>query len=92
MQNLWATGAASLLEVLTEVRGVPRDEMLASLYSHPRASRRPSWPGVLARIRGIEAALLQDVKWWGPAMEERLYRWSDEEGPSGRRDTEAHCE
>jgi hypothetical protein len=77
MQNLWATGAASLLDLLTETRGGPSDAALSSLSQGRIGATGPSWPAVLARLRGIETALIQDVTWWGPVMEERLHRLSD---------------
>lgn len=77
MQNLWAVSAASLLELLTEARGGPSDAALSRLSQGRTGATGPSWPAVLARLRGIETALLQDVTWWGPLMEERLHRLSD---------------
>ena len=79
MQNLWATRASSLLNVLTEVRGGPTDAILSRLSQGRIGSIGPSWPAVLTQLRGIEAALLQDVTWWGPMMEERLHRWDNEQ-------------
>jgi hypothetical protein len=79
MRNLWAASAASLLDVLTEVRGGPTDAVLSRLSQGRIGAAGPSWPAVLTRLHGIEAALLQDVTWWGPLMEERLSRWDNEE-------------
>lgn len=78
MQGLWATSAGSLLDVVAEVRGRRTGSGLSRLCHSRTRAVGPSWPGVLTRLSGIEAALLQDVMWWGPVMEERLHQWSDE--------------
>jgi hypothetical protein len=85
MRNLWASSAASLLDVLSEVRGGPSDTVLSRLSQGRIGTAGPSWPAVLTRLRGIEAALLQDVTWWGPLMEERLHRWDIEGDVSSER-------
>ncbi|HEX2056421.1 MAG TPA: hypothetical protein VHF07_08000 [Nitrospiraceae bacterium] len=78
MQNLWAASALSLLDVLTETRGRPSDADLARISRGRVRTVGPSWPNVLTRLCGRETALLQDVTWWGPVMEERLHCLSDE--------------
>jgi hypothetical protein len=84
MQGLWATSASSLRDILTEVRGSHPDPFL-SAHCHSRyKAPGPSWPGALTRLSGIEAALLQDLTWWGPVMEDRLHRWSDEQNPASQ--------
>jgi hypothetical protein len=77
MQDLWAAGAASLLDLLIEAHSAPSDAALSRLSQGRTGVAGPLWPAVLTRLRGIETALLQDVAWWGPLMEERLHRLSD---------------
>jgi hypothetical protein len=89
MQDLWTVGAASLLNVLIEVRGGSRDEALSDLGPSRARAAAPSWPGLLTRLRPMEAALLQDVTWWGTKMEEQLHRWSQEPNAAGRCECEA---
>jgi hypothetical protein len=90
MHGLWAGRAGSLLDVVTEVRGRPRDVGRSRFPCTPIRARGPAWPGILTRLRGIEAALLQDVVWWGPVMEEKLQVWTDEqEFPSHKRSVAA---
>jgi hypothetical protein len=80
MQGLWATSAASLLDVVAELRGRPTEAGLSRLSRGRIRAAGPAWPGVLTRLSGIEAALLQDVMWWGPVMEEQLHLlWIDEQ-------------
>jgi hypothetical protein len=81
MYGSLVTNASHLLDVLTEIRGISTTDP-HDILSHIRSgSGRPSWPDVLGRLRGIEAALLQDMTWWGPAMQERLHQWSGEQRP-----------
>lgn len=71
--------AGSLLDVVAEVRGRPAGARLSRLPCTRIRAMGPAWPGILTRLRGIEAALLQDVMWWGPVMEEKLQLWTDEQ-------------
>ncbi|MEX5218731.1 MAG: hypothetical protein AB7G68_06960 [Nitrospiraceae bacterium] len=77
MEDLWASSASSLWDVLTEVRGSHTDRFSPE-RCHSLRKTGPSWPGALTRLRASEAALLQDMAWWGPMMEDRLHRWRDE--------------
>ena len=79
MEGLWASSLSSLRDVLIEVRGSHTDRFSPNLRHSRRKTVGPSWPGTLTRLRGIDAALLQDMTWWGPMMEDRLHRWSDEQ-------------
>jgi hypothetical protein len=76
MQSLWAASAASLLDLLTEARGGTSEAALFRLSPGRIGTVGPTWPSVLTRLCGRETALLQDVTWWGPLMEERLHRLS----------------
>ncbi|HAP40012.1 MAG: hypothetical protein R3B11_09550 [Nitrospira sp.] len=38
---------------------------------------RQGWPEIVAQLSTVDAALLQDVPWWGPQMERRLTQLTD---------------
>jgi len=70
MQESWISGGSSLLAIFQAIRGNE------SIDRSPMAGRPSSfsqhWPGVLTKLSPVEAALLQDLLWWGPLMESRL--------------------
>ena len=70
MQESWISGGSSLLAIFQAIRGNESNDQ------SPMAGRPGSfsqhWPGVLTKLSPVEAALLQDLRWWGPLMESRL--------------------
>ncbi len=80
MYDLWRSNASSLLEVFQAVRGRGYSDGFLLNQRQPSFSQR--WPSVLARLTGVEAAMLQDFRWWGTRMEDQLKRLSTEESES----------
>ena len=59
-----------MLAIFQAIRGNGSIEQ--SLLDCRRESFSQRWPGVLTRLSAVEAAMLQDLTWWGPLMESRL--------------------
>jgi hypothetical protein len=74
-QERWIAGTSTLLAAFQAMRGDPSAE------PQPRDRRTGSfsqrWPGVLTGLSAVEAAMLQDLTWWGPLMESRLKQMTD---------------
>ncbi len=70
MQESWILGGATLLSIFQAVRG--NDSIERSSFEHRTTSFSQRWPGVLSGLTAGEAAMLQDLAWWGPLMENRL--------------------
>ncbi|MBA5870419.1 MAG: hypothetical protein GDA68_10545 [Nitrospira sp. CR2.1] len=70
MPKLWITGGTTLLAVFEAVRECRTVER-SGVDPRTGAFRR-GWPEIVAQLTPVDAALLQDVPWWGPQMEHRL--------------------
>ncbi|MBI4003240.1 MAG: hypothetical protein HY348_15850 [Nitrospira defluvii] len=70
MQKPWISGGATLLAIFQAIRG--NGSIERSLLDRRTGSFSQRWPGVLTGLSAVEAALLQDLTWWGPLMESRL--------------------
>ncbi len=70
MQEPWISGGSTLLAIFQAVRGNGSIEQCSLDQRTGSFSQR--WPGVLTRLSTVEAAMLQDLTWWGPLMESRL--------------------
>jgi hypothetical protein len=76
MQGLWDSSTVPLLQVLGELNeGSFAETNFIRAAEKGVASVSPAWPGALSRLRGLEVALLQDLRWWGPIMERWLRDW-----------------
>lgn len=68
MQETWISRGTSLLTIFQAIRGTgsdARSNCRTTFFSQ-------YWPGDLSTLSSVEAALLQDLLWWGPLMESRL--------------------
>ena len=75
MYESWLPGTTTLLAVFEAAQG-------NGAVERSRIDRRsgcvsPGWPGMLTRLSSVEAAMLQDLAWWGPQMEGRLTQLTD---------------
>ena len=70
MQEPWISDGSTLLAIFRAVRGNGSIERF--LLDRQTGSFSQCWPGVLTGLSPVEAALLQDLTWWGPLMESRL--------------------
>ncbi|WHZ22118.1 MAG: hypothetical protein OJF47_001230 [Nitrospira sp.] len=74
-QERWIAGTSTLLAVFQAMRGDPPiDPQPRNRRTGPFSQR---WPGVLTGLSSVEAAMLQDLTWWGPLMEHRLKQMAD---------------
>jgi len=70
MQDRWVSRASSLLATFQAVRG--EEPAARSLVDRRTESFSQRWPGIVSRLNALEAAMLQDLTWWGPRMQSRL--------------------
>ncbi len=70
MHKSWIVGGATLLSIFQAERGT--GWIACSSFEQRTNLNGPRWPKVLSGLTAVEAALLQDVAWWGPVMESRL--------------------
>ena len=75
MSKPWITGATTLLAVFEAVRECCIVER-SGVDPHTGVFRQ-GWPEILARLSPLDAAMLQDISWWGPQMERRLTQLTD---------------
>ncbi|HNA26360.1 MAG TPA: hypothetical protein PKV55_06085 [Nitrospira sp.] len=75
MSKPWVTGASTLLAVYEAVR--ERHVHERSCVDPRTGDFRRGWLEILAQLSPLEAAMLQDVAWWGPQMERRLTQLTD---------------
>ena len=86
MQESWILGGATLLSIFQAIRGSSSIEPSSSFERRTHLSSR-HWPTVLRGLTAAEAAMLQDLAWWGPLMENRLQQMAGvrvEPEPIGR--------
>ncbi len=75
MPQPWIIGSTALLAVFEAVR---EHRVVERSGVDPRTGAfRQGWPEIMARLSPIDAALLQDLAWWGPQMERRLTQLTD---------------
>lgn len=74
-QEQWIAGTSTLLAVFQAMRGNPSAE--PQLHDRRTGSFSQRWPGVLTGLSAVEAAMLQDLTWWGSLMESRLKQMTD---------------
>jgi len=74
MQESWVLGGATLLSIFQAICGSSLIEGTSPLESRRRLLSSQQWPAVLSGLTAAEAAMLQDLAWWGPLMENRLQR------------------
>lgn len=82
MQVWWVADASCLLDIFSALHNSPTDEFLHQLSRPGRRLHRPAWLQLLARLSAREAALLQDVTWWGPSLVERERYGERPSGPA----------
>ena len=70
MQEPWISAAPTLLAVFEAVR--ENGSFERSSIDRRTGSFRQGWTDLLFRVSPMEAAMLQDLTWWGPRMEDRL--------------------
>jgi hypothetical protein len=74
MQESWILGGATLLSIFQAICGSSLTERTSPLESRRHLLSSQQWPTVLSSLTAAEAAMLQDLTWWGPLMENRLQR------------------
>lgn len=75
MQKTWISTTATLLAIFDAVQ--EQGSVERSGIDRRTGSFRPGWPVILTRLTAMEAAMLQDLAWWGPQMERRLTQLTD---------------
>lgn len=78
MHVWWVADASCLLDIFIAIHSTPTDEFLHRLSRPGRRLHGPAWPQLLTRLSPREAALLQDMTWWGPALVDRLRQQGEE--------------
>lgn len=79
MQKPWISDGTALLAVFEALKGNGSAER--SSIDRRTGSCRQGWSEILVRLSTVEAALLQDLSWWGPGMEGRLRQLTDVRTP-----------
>lgn len=71
----WIAGTSTLLAVFRAMRGEPSAEPQGRDRRTGSYSRQEF--GLLTELSAVEAAMLQDLAWWGPCMENRLQQMTE---------------
>jgi hypothetical protein len=70
MQRAWISNTTALVALFDAAQGHTAGER--SSLDRRTGSFRQGWPDILTKLTAREAAMLQDLTWWGPQMKQRL--------------------
>ncbi len=70
MARAWISNTATLVALFDAAQGHAAAER--SSVDRRTGSFRQGWSDLLTRLSSREAAMLQDLTWWGPQMKQRL--------------------
>jgi hypothetical protein len=70
MTRAWISNTTTLVALFDAAQGHPAAER--STVDRGTGSFRQGWSDILLSLSPREAAMLQDLTWWGPQMKQRL--------------------
>jgi hypothetical protein len=74
MTRAWISNTTTLVALLDAAQGHAAAER--SSLDRRTGSFRQGWSDILTSLSPREAAMLQDLTWWGPQMKRRLVQLS----------------
>ncbi len=75
MKRHWISGTTTLLALFDAAQGNAVAER--SCIDRRTGSFCQGWSDILTRLSPHEAAMLQNLAWWGPQMKHRLVQLTD---------------